>query len=375
MHEPAPRFPHRPPAPLPRWAVYFFAPQIGLLCVYHVLCGLFGEQPPDVAFRWGLLSFTLSLLMLAAPPILRPLLGRGSPARDWWLFGGVYGGLALAAALLRSLLTPWATGVALPPEILRSLAGSMVVSLGISIAGMEALVARIVFHDDWQRERARLRRELAESRSRLVRTDDALRREAAEYLHGEIQSRLLIAWALLDQARSAPEQRRALIEDARAQLSTLRQDSLGHARLLMGIPNRLLSECIDELLERFRAVLPVSMELSPEGREREADLSDALRAAAQDMVAEGLLNAFRHAEASRVTVSLTSPRPGALTVEVRDDGLGFEPGAHTKGLGLSGLGDTLQALGGRWHLDTAPGHGTCLTLTLPLHSASELEAA
>jgi signal transduction histidine kinase len=345
------------------------------LCVYHVLCGLFGEQPPDVALRWGLLSFALSLLLLAAPPLLRLLLGRGTPARDWWIFGAVYGGLALAAAIIRSLLTPWATGVALPPDILRSLAASMVVSLGISIAGMEALVARIVLHDDWQQKRARLRRELAESRSRLVRTDDALRREAAEYLHGEIQSRLLIAWALLDQARSAPEQRRALTADACAQLSTLRQDSLGHARLLMGIPNRLLSECIDELLERFRAVLPITMELSPEGRDREANLSDALRAAAQDMVEEGLLNAFRHAAASHVTVRLTSPQPGSLAVEVRDDGLGFEPDAHAKGLGLSGLGDTLKALGGTWHLDSAPGRGTCLTLTLPLHSASELEAA
>ena len=179
MQERAHRFPYRPPIPLPRWAVYFFAPQIGLLCVYHVMCGLFGDQSPAVAMRWGLLSTVLSLIVLVAPPILRPLLGRGGLQRDWWIFLGVYGGLAVAIASLRSLLTPWATGVPLSFEMLRTLAGSMIVSLGISIAGLEALVARIAFHDDWQRERERLRQELAESRTRLVRADDALRREAA----------------------------------------------------------------------------------------------------------------------------------------------------------------------------------------------------
>ena len=375
MHERAPRFPHRRPNPLPRWAVYFFAPQIGLLCVYHVACGLFGPQGPDVAFRWGLLSTALSLLMLAAPPILRPLLGHGTPARDWWIFVGVYGALALAAASLRSWLMPWATGVELPFEMLRTLAGSMVITLSISIAGTEALSARIAFHDEWQRERERLRHELAASRSRLVRTDDALRREAAEYLHGGIQSRLLMAWAFLDQARGDSEHRRALTEEARVQLATLRHESLDHARLLMGINDRPLSEHVDELVERYRAVLPVTLDLAPEIREREAELSGDLCAAAKDMVEEALLNAFRHAAASRVDVRLAAPQPGMLALEVRDDGIGFDPHSHARGLGLSGLGNALQALGGTWSLDSAPGQGTHISLALPLNAERELEAA
>ena len=375
MQERAPRFPHRPPAPLPTWAVLFFAPQIGLLCVYHVVSGLFGAQSLSVALRWGALSTLLCALLLAAPRLLKPLLGRGTPARDWGIFAAVYGGLALAAGILRSLLAPWATGVSIPPDVLRSLAGSMLVTLTISIAGLEALISRIVFQHDWQQESARRQRELAESRSLLVSTDDMLRREAAEYLHGEIQSRLLMAWAFLDQARGGAGARQDLIHEARFQLDTLRHEGLGQARLLMGLTDRPLSERLDELIARYHAVLPVSVEVAPAVTELEAGLPGELCDAAERMLEEGLLNAFRHAAATRVNVRLVPDPAGTLTLDVQDDGIGFDPGMHAKGLGLSGLGMALEAHGGRWKLDSSPGRGTTLAMTLPLRAAQQQEAA
>lgn len=375
MQERAPRFPHRPPTPLPTWAVLFFTPQIGLLCVYHVVSGLFGAQPLSVALRWGLASTFLCLLILAVPSLLKPLLGRGSPQRDWWIYAGVYGGTALGIGILRSLLAPWITGVSLPPEVLRSLAGSMLVTLFISVAALETLTSRITFQHEWQRESARRQRELAESRSQLVTTDDMLRREAAEYLHGEIQSRLLMAWAFLDQARTEAGQRQAMMKEARFQLEALRHEGLDHARLLMGLTDSPLSERVDELIERFRTVLPLSVEVDPAIKALEVGLPHELRDAAQRMLEEGLLNAFRHAGASRVDVRLAPGLSGDLTIEVRDDGIGFTPRAHARGLGLSGLGTALEAQGGSWWLDSAPGRGTTLVLTLPLRIQQEREAA
>lgn len=368
MHERAPRFPHRPPGPLPTWAVMVFTFQIGVLCVYHVVCGLFGAQPLNVALRWGGLSCLMCTLILAAPLMLRPLLGRGSPQRDWAIFATVYGGLSLCAGVIRSWLAPWATGVPLDPEILRSLAGSMFVSLAISIVGFEALTSRRKSQQEWERESLRRQRELAESRSQLVSTDDMLRREAAEYLHGEIQSRLLMAWAFLDQAKGAPTMRDALIQEARIQLATLRHDGLGQARLLMGLSDRSLTERIVDLADRFRIVLPLGVELDPKAKELEAGLGRELCAAAEHMLEEGLLNAFRHAGASRVDVQLAPSATGDLMLRVHDDGIGFDPGKHAKGLGLSGLGTALEGQGGSWTLASAPGHGTTLTLRLPLRT-------
>jgi signal transduction histidine kinase len=54
---------------------------------------------------------------------------------------------------------------------------------------------------------------------------------------------------------------------------------------------------------------------------------------------------------------------GALSVEVRDDGVG---GADPEGHGLLGVGDRVAALGGRLRLDRRSGEGTVLMAALPL---------
>jgi signal transduction histidine kinase len=68
-------------------------------------------------------------------------------------------------------------------------------------------------------------------------------------------------------------------------------------------------------------------------------------------------NIWRHADASRIDLSMTAP-DGALTVEVRDDGVGFEPDNVVPGTGIL----TMQALAGfvdgRVEIESSPGDGT-----------------
>jgi hypothetical protein len=68
-------------------------------------------------------------------------------------------------------------------------------------------------------------------------------------------------------------------------------------------------------------------------------------------------NIWRHAGASRIDLSMTAP-DGALTVEVRDDGVGFEPNSIVPGTGIL----TMQALAGfvdgRIEIESSPGDGT-----------------
>ena len=374
MQERAPQFPVRPPTPLPIWMVLAAALQIGILCVYHAMNDLFGPQPLRVALSWGAVSTLVSLFLLAAPPLLQSRLGRGSLRRDWALFAGIYGALGLAASTSRSLVTPWLLGIPVPTDLLQGLVISMMVTFLITIAGFEALNSRIQFQRDWERRNWMLQRELAESRSRLVLTDDSLRREAAEYLHGEVQSRLLMAWALLDQIRDEPHRRHALLREAREQLDSLQEEGLNRARILMGIAGRPLSERVTDLVARFQTVMPIVLEIAPGFREREAELSAELLAATTCMVEEGLLNAFRHAQAKRVILRLDT-EADRLSLCVRDDGLGFDPQAHPRGLGLSGLGDRLAALGGSWNLDSAPGQGTHLCMRLPSPHAVRVTSA
>jgi signal transduction histidine kinase len=103
---------------------------------------------------------------------------------------------------------------------------------------------------------------------------------------------------------------------------------------------------------------PVS--LAVEGDEEgydEAALSALYRAAQ-----EGITNARRHAQATRVNVSVALGDAAARLV-VSDDGRGFGPGLE--GFGLLGMRERVHLAGGRVELETAPGNGTRLTVTVP----------
>ncbi|MFF5362874.1 sensor histidine kinase [Streptomyces scabiei] len=96
------------------------------------------------------------------------------------------------------------------------------------------------------------------------------------------------------------------------------------------------------------------------------------RAAALLRVAQGLLaNACEHARARHVWVTLDHRDDTAVTVEVRDDGVGFDPlatggGRPDRGLGLPAGRARLGALGGSLTVRSAPGRGTLARASLPV---------
>ncbi|AEB11109.1 histidine kinase [Marinithermus hydrothermalis DSM 14884] len=81
---------------------------------------------------------------------------------------------------------------------------------------------------------------------------------------------------------------------------------------------------------------------------------------------EALTNVVRHARAQRVSVVLTAHRD-AVQLVVEDDGVGFDPRrvASTR-LGLAGMRERVELLGGQFRLESAPGAGTTVYARLPL---------
>ena len=85
---------------------------------------------------------------------------------------------------------------------------------------------------------------------------------------------------------------------------------------------------------------------------------------------EAMSNAVRHAKPTRITVALRWERPH-LRLEIRDDGAGMAakaPLQENKGLGLGNLRARVSKLGGQLAIQTAPGRGTRLVVTVPIAS-------
>ncbi len=79
------------------------------------------------------------------------------------------------------------------------------------------------------------------------------------------------------------------------------------------------------------------------------------------LVSEGLTNAVRHAEATRIEIEVRLDGD-TLVTEIRDDGAG---GADVAGGGLRGLADRLAALDGRLSVESPDGDGTILRAEVP----------
>jgi signal transduction histidine kinase len=84
------------------------------------------------------------------------------------------------------------------------------------------------------------------------------------------------------------------------------------------------------------------------------------------LVQESITNIGKHANAQRVVIEVEE-HAGFLHCRIRDDGVGVKaPQLPGKGLGLIGIRERLQVLGGTLTMDSAPGRGTELQATIPL---------
>lgn len=127
---------------------------------------------------------------------------------------------------------------------------------------------------------------------------------------------------------------------------------------------------------RVRLSGTLSPESSPTGEELLA-ADDAAYRAMGHAVRETLLNAYRHSNASEVTVHGDIVDHGEYSewrVSVLDDGVGFA--TEQMGFGLrSVVTDGLAAVGGRAHVDSAPGRGTRIDLQVPMPTRGHADDA
>jgi signal transduction histidine kinase len=208
--------------------------------------------------------------------------------------------------------------------------------------------------------RARLE-DLRASRARIVEAAEAERRRVERNLHDGAQQRLVsIAMALGLMERKLetdPEAAKPILREAREDLATALQEL---RELSQGIHPSLLTErgleaAVGEL--PLRTPVPLELEFSIEER-----LPAQVEAAAYYVVSEALANVTKYAQATAVRVRVHRVDDNAL-VEVADDGVG---GADSsRGSGLNGLADRVEALGGRLVLVSPAGRGTVVRAEIP----------
>lgn len=127
-----------------------------------------------------------------------------------------------------------------------------------------------------------------------------------------------------------------------------------------------LSEAVAGVAERWSALNGIPVQVTTTGTVRPIDpeAEFALLRAAQ----EALANVARHAHATRVGVTI-SYMENEVALDVRDDGVGFDPALLDGGFGLVAMRQRITALSGTLQIEAEPGGGTAISACVPTVSA------
>ncbi|PFG44702.1 signal transduction histidine kinase [Isoptericola jiangsuensis] len=345
--------------------------------------GLPGERRrgawwPDVAWVAALVAAWLVLLVV-------------SPAALWLAFplmllqmhvlGPHRGVVAVAVTTVLAVVDgltaqagpgdPW-TGFVLGPV----LGGA--VAIGV-VLGIEAFVRESRSRQRTVDELTRARRHLAQAERERAVTDERARlaRDIHDTLAQSLSAIELLLRAADDAVGTGDDRARTLVDQARHAA----RDGLAEAR-------RVVQDLTPGDLER--TTLPAALRRAAETAARSAAgdppdvsvvTSGPVRAlpvpvetALLRVAQSALANVVEHAAASRARVTVTYD-PGTVTLDVVDDGVGFDP-AHVedrpgRGFGLPAIRARAAELGGTLALESRPGGGTAVAVTLPAGDGQE----
>ncbi|MFG3103501.1 sensor histidine kinase [Streptomyces sp. NPDC048182] len=213
-------------------------------------------------------------------------------------------------------------------------------------------------------ELRRTQEELSEAHQRQGAADE--RERMARDIHDTLAQGLASIVVLAEAARAqlagdpgrSAQQLRSIESTARENLAEARE-LVGSAQRDAGGPAGTVAGTLRRILGRFAedTGVAVTAELA------EVRCDQQTRIALLRCTQESLANVRKHARAAAVGVVLAG-RPGAVELEVTDDGTGFDPEAAA-GFGLDGMRKRLAELGGRLTVTSSPGDGTRVLAVLP----------
>ena len=226
---------------------------------------------------------------------------------------------------------------------------------------------------DESRSRRELLEQLEASKSEIAQLHhdagiQAERERLAADIHDTLAQGFTSIVMLVQGARAAVERDPDKVHSLLQLAEHTARENLAEARIVVAAlqPAALQSASLPDALRRlgvsFRAETEVVTTVVVNGEARPLPASEdvVLLRSAQ----EALSNIRKHAYARTVTITLDYRRVG-VCLSVVDDGHGFDADAQTSGFGLSGMRHRVAQVGGVMRLDSSPGGGTDLQVSLP----------
>ena len=234
-----------------------------------------------------------------------------------------------------------------------------------------ANLAAVAIQNSWLFEEVRRsNRQLHALSQRLFQAQEQERLHLSRELHdesGQLLAALMVQLGLLERDATQPEKvvqrlgnlketTQGIQENLHKLAVDLRPASLDHLGLVTAL---------DQYVKDFKEQYGIRVEFEAVGMAKER-LSTEVETTIFRIVQESLTNVILHAEATRVDIIL-SQRGGAVAATIEDNGVGFNPSATTfeDHLGLFGMRERVEMLGGSLTVESSPGKGTTVNVEVP----------
>ena len=217
----------------------------------------------------------------------------------------------------------------------------------------------------FRRMMRRLEAERRRAGSAALAAQEEERARVARDLHDEVNQSLTGLLLRLEVAREgAPPALEAELAETKALANQAMRELLSLARQLRptALDDLGLTAAIAGLVEALDQA-EVDAAMSTDGDF--SDLGDDAQLVVYRVAQEALSNAGRHSGAGRVVVALRRQSDGGVELEVADDGRGFAFAESESGLGIGGMRERALLIGGELTIESRPGRGTTVRLTVP----------
>jgi two-component system, NarL family, sensor histidine kinase DevS len=212
-------------------------------------------------------------------------------------------------------------------------------------------------------------------RDQLRRSLEAAERERTRWareLHDETLQGLCALQLSLESGLRGPAESGAEAA-ARMAIEQIKEEIEKLQRLIIelrpaALDDKGLESALASLGERTRAIGRIELRgefnLEYERGRNATRLTPEIERTVYRLVQEALTNIAKHAQAESASV-IVNEADGGVTVEVRDDGRGFDAGGSNRGFGLVGMRERVDLLAGTLSIESAPASGTTIRAEIP----------
>ncbi len=209
-----------------------------------------------------------------------------------------------------------------------------------------------------KQQRLQFKAELAEAKARNAIQAERLR--ISQELHDNIGAQLTFLGASIESFGKAVTDPRL---DEIRKLNTATIQELRKTVWLINRPSATLEEFVIKLREYMPSNTTPSLHLSAIG-----NLTVPIQATTANelfrIIQEGVNNAIKHAQASQIVVALVAD-DDALTVQIKDDGVGFDVHSSSSGFGLRNIERRIRSVSGTVTIHSGPTE-TSITVSIPI---------